>query len=121
MTDLTKIDTLFGNLDDATKGALLLAHHRGDVIEFRKEGWLAWGISTKPSFNRYEAYRVYAAPVIGTAKFHGPGPMYHSLHPYKDDQTGYAVSVTFPTSDGNHVPGVYTSDDGLQIVIEVAA
>lgn len=31
--DLTKIDKQFGELDDATKGALLLAAHRGEAME----------------------------------------------------------------------------------------
>ena len=30
------------------------------------------------------------------------------------------MTITFPTRDGLHVPGVYTSPEGLQIKIEVA-
>jgi hypothetical protein len=119
MIDLTKINTPFGDLDDATKGALLLAHHRGDVIELGDV--CGRSIIKNPSFTNDRIYRVYAAPVIGTAKFHGVGPINHSLHPCAGEMDGYAISVTFPTRDGQHVPGVYTSAEGLQVVIEVAA
>lgn len=118
--DLTKIDKPFGELDDATKGALLLAHLRGEVIERRDNGvWGAALLSDGPSNHRI--YRVQPKPVIGEVVMSGVGPIYHSLHPDMGVKNySYEISVTFPTRDGQHVPGVYTSPDGLQIKIEVA-
>ncbi len=119
MNDLTKINTPFGELDDATKGALLLAQLRGEVIESDLAG--QWWENTCPGWTDHISYRVRpAAPVIGSVKFSGPGPIYHSLHPV-DGNAEYKVHVTMPTRDGAHVSGTYTSPDGLQIVVEVAA
>ena len=116
--DLTKINQPFGELDDATKGALLLAHLRGDVIESGKPAG-NWWENTCPLWADDIPYRVRpAAPVIGSVKFGGIGPTYHSLHP-GDGNAEYKVHVTMPTRNGAHVPGVYTSTEGLHIVVEV--
>lgn len=94
--DLTKIDKPFGELDDATKGAM---------------------------FAENAIYRVQPKPVIGEVVMHGvqahtfailSTPLRGQLHPPP------CLTFTFPTRDGMHVPGVYTSPDGLQIKIEVA-
>jgi len=118
--DLTKIDKPFGELDDATKGALLLAHLRGEVIGVSDDG-LTFMDCDSPSWIDGLIYRVQPKPVIGEVVLHGVGPIYHSLHP---NMTGhnqdYKISVTFPTRDGQYVPGVYTSPEGMQIKIEVA-
>ena len=114
--DLTKINQPFGELDDATKGALLLADFCGNVIESYDRG--LW-FETAPNWIDGIIYRVRpAAPVIGSVKFSGPGPIYHSLHPV-DGNAEYKVHVTMPTRDGAHIPGVYTSTEGLHIVVEV--
>jgi len=114
--DLTKIDKPFGELDDATKGALLLAHLRGEVIEYYANGWREisdplWTVTTK--------YRVRPKPVIGeVVMFASKAIGFHIL-----SGSGFSdreLTFTFPTRDGMHVPGVYTSPDGLQIKIEVA-
>lgn len=117
--DLTKIDKPFEELDDATKGALMLADHRGEVIEYTTgNGWkrplyVAWSDGA--------IYRVQPKPVIGEVVMHGVGPVYHSLHPVMLGQNqDYKLSVTFPIRDGQHVPGIYTSPEGMQIKIEVA-
>jgi len=118
--DLTKIDKPFGELDDATKGALLLAHHRGEVIEFFGAGWHVIG---NPIWTDTDRYRIQPKPVIGEVVFHGVNQTFYSLYPApcktyddKDDR----LTFTFPTRDGMHVPGVYTSPEGMQIKIEVA-
>ena len=117
--DLTKIDKPFGELDDATKGALMLADHRGKVIE-RDDGKI-WRIVVTPIWDAATIYRVQPKPVIGEVVLHGVGPVYHSLHPVMLGQNPeYKLSVTFPTRDGQHVPGIYTSLEGMQIKIEVA-
>lgn len=125
--DLTKIDKPFGELDDATKGALLLARHRGEVIE--RDDVEIWRIVVTPIWNATNIYRVkpkpvigqVVLPVIGEVVLYGVGPIYHSLHPIMTGPNlDYKISVTFPTRDGQHVPGVYTSPEGLKIKIEVA-
>lgn len=116
---LTKIDKPFGELDDATKGALLLAAHRGAVIECKHNDRPF--VLCEPKWNDVLTYRVQPKPVIGEVVMSGVGPIYHSLHPDMGVKNySYEISVTFPTRDGQHVPGVYTSPDGLQIKIEVA-
>ena len=116
--DLTKIDKPFGELDDATKGALLLAHLRGEVIEYKTGN--IWEVPLYVAWAEVATYRVQTKPVIGEVVLCGVGPIYHSLHPMTlGHSQGYKISVTFPTCDGQHVPGVYTSPEGLQIKIEV--
>lgn len=116
--DLTKIDNPFGELDDATKGALLLAHLRGEMIEFWAHGWTT---IDDPMWTDTDRYRVQPKPGIGEVVMHGFGPLFHSLHPaIFGENENYKLTITFPTRDGQHVPGVYTSPDGLQIKIEVA-
>lgn len=117
--DLTKIDKPFGELDDATKGTLLLAAHRGEVIECKHNDRPF--VLCEPQWRDVFTYRVRPKPVIGEVVLRGVGPIYHSLHPIMGaDNQGYTISVTFPTRDGMHVPGVYTSPEGMQIKIEVA-
>jgi len=113
--DLTKIDKPFGELDDATKGALLLAAHRGEVIEF----WLTgWSTVYEPMWDNDYRYRVQPKPVIGEVVMFGmKQPNSHIL--CYDGFAHCELTFTFPTRDGRHVPGVYTSADGLQIKIEV--
>lgn len=123
MIDLTKIDTIFRELDDATKGALLLAEHEGKVIEFRCVNQ-EWVISKSPGWGSHGKYRVRPAPaVMGSVTMHGFLETFFPIEVDEKDGIGPHVSrltFTFPTRDGQHVPGVYTSPDGLQIVIEVA-
>ena len=117
--DLTKIDKPFGELDDATKGALLLAQLRGDVIEYKIGN--IWEVPLYVAWAEVATYRVKPKPVIGEVVLRGVGPIYHSLHPIlTGPNPNYKFSVTFPTRDGHHVPGVYTSPEGMQIKIEVA-
>jgi len=119
--DLTQIDKPFGELDDATKGALLLAAHRGEVIEWKNGG--GWYALESAMFADNAIYRVQPKPVIGEVMMFGVQTHTYSIlstpsHGYAD--TPPRLTFTFPTSDGQHVPGVYTSPDGLQIKIEVA-
>ena len=119
--DLTKIDKPFGELDDATKGALLLAYLRGEVIEY-KTGSI-WKVPLHVAWAELTTYRVQPKPVIGDVVLHG---VMQTIYPlFKAPSRAYEepfqrATFTFPTRDGMHVPGVYTSPDGLQIKIEVA-
>ena len=119
--DLTKIDKPFGELDDATKGAMMLADHRGEVIEVQ-DGGLTFSACDRPSWFDDLIYRVKPKPVIGEVILHGildaDSPIYpkrlRAYRMYKE-----RLDITFPTRDGQHIPGVYTSPEGLQIKIEV--
>ena len=116
--DLTKIDKPFGELDDATKGALLLSAHRGEVIEVWVQELGPWK-PIDPQWATNRIYRVQPKPVIGEAVMFGmKRPNSHIL--CYDGFAHCELTITFPTRDGLHVPGVYTSPDGLQIKIEVA-
>ena len=118
--DLTKIDKPFGELDDATKGALLLAAHRGEVIEY--DDGLGLDVTNNPIWSELVIYRIQHKPVIGEVILHGildaDSPIYpkrlRAYRMYKE-----RLDITFPTRDGQHIPGVYTSPEGLQIKIEV--
>ena len=62
--------TLFGNMSDAEKGALLLAYHNGETIEVQcADG--SWKGAWHPVWDRRAAYRVKQKPVVETIVFHG--------------------------------------------------
>jgi hypothetical protein len=62
MTDLTKIDTPFGELDRETKGALMLAAHEGEEIEYSSDGGNTWTTAQYPAWGTDIAYRVKPVP-----------------------------------------------------------
>lgn len=118
--DLTKIDKPFGELDDATKGALLLAYLRGEVIEYKTGN--VWKVPLHVAWAEVSTYRVQPKTVICEVVLHGVMRTFYSLYPapcktYDDEDD--RLTFTFPTRDGQHVPGVYTSPEGLQIKIKV--
>ena len=112
---------IFRDMTDAEKGALLLAAHRGKVIEAHcdNNGWVVG----YPSWDIDIPYRVKPEPVTGSVTLHGVDLTYHSLHPgpttvYDGDYT--RMNFTFPTVDGKHIPGVYISGDGRKVIVGVA-
>ena len=123
--NLHKIDKLFGELDDATKGALMLAEHNGAAIEGKNHN-CDWVGITKPSWHDDTVYRVRPpSPVVVPKTFHGAmGVDFHIRVGRVDSPFGIGdktrATFTFPTIDGKHIAGVYTSPAGHQIVIEVA-
>lgn len=122
--NLTEIDVPFGELDDATKGALLLAAHRGEVIE-HATGY-GWKVPLSVAWSEVATYRVQPKPVIGDVVMYGVSDAsYGNRDLYCQNILGIKdrtdrLKFTFPTRDGLHVPGVYTSPEGLQIKIELA-
>ena len=52
---------LVRDLSDADQGALLLAHHRGKMIEFYSTR-LQWCLASNPSWFEKKAYRIAATP-----------------------------------------------------------
>lgn len=98
MTDTPK---LWRDMTREEKGALLLAHHEGKVIEFKnpKEGphWRR----AKPEWADWCAYRVKPEPVRDTFKLHG-GSKRKGLFEFSE---GAAIhndthQITFDTIDG---------------------
>lgn len=61
---------LWRDMTDAEKGALLLAHHEGKVIEGRNESWPndGWIEIRVPSWWNDSAYRVRPEPKVDTVK-----------------------------------------------------
>ena len=76
--------------------------------------------SKSPGWGSHGKYRVRPTPaVMGSVTMRGRGTREYGFFP-EMCSSEFKMTCTFPTSDGQHVPGVYTSPDGLQIVIEVA-
>jgi hypothetical protein len=121
MIDLTKITTPFGLLDDETQAAMQA--HGGPYEVFCGDGWAE---DPYPSWFGGHTYRVKPTPLIGAASFYTvDDPKFYSMTPYTysnlyaDGSCGKPLTVTFPTADGKHIPGVYTSAEGNSITIEV--
>jgi len=72
------------------KGALLLAHHEGKVIETYRSGW--WIVDDDPSWIDYCAYRVKPETVVEVVTMYGG---------YKKG-TGWVFSSTHQ-SDATHL------------------
>ena len=118
--NLHEINTMFGELDDATKGALMLAHHNGAVIEMKTASFPL--IEMDPCWADNRVYRVRPpAPVVVPKTFHGSMSAGSNVYTYRSfGEFTYPATFTFPTIDGKHVAGVYTSPAGHTITIEVA-
>ena len=125
--NMHKINEPFGKLDDATKGALLLAAHNGEVIEGRfstKFYTDIWFKTDDPKWHGDTVYRVRPpAPVVVAKTFHGSMDMDFHILTYRSNryyvEDGSRATFTFPTIDGKHVAGTYASPAGHQIMIEV--
>lgn len=62
--DLTMINKPFGELDRETKGALLLAAHEGEEIEYSGDGdGDSWTTVNRPGWRSKIIYRVKPAPL----------------------------------------------------------
>lgn len=58
--------TLFGQLSDEEKGALLLAHHQGKTIEWWLTQTKVWSTNSSPEWSPLRTYRVKPEPVVQT-------------------------------------------------------
>ena len=59
--------TLWKDMTDEEKGAILLAHHNGGCIEYKVRGEGSWETSRNPGFYVQNAYRIKPAePVYHT-------------------------------------------------------
>ena len=53
----------FGELSDAEKGALLLAHHEGKRIDYMRIGVSPWHIAARPCWDDELCYRIAPEPL----------------------------------------------------------
>lgn len=64
---------LWRDMTPEEKGALLLAHHEGKVIEGKAQNVCNWGVCSSPVWDEGIAYRVKPEPVIETITLYGGG------------------------------------------------
>ena len=69
--DTTDTPTIFRDMTDAEKGALLLAAHGGAVIEYYSDKNMEWVCVGKPSWVSGKAYRIKPEPTTETVKYTG--------------------------------------------------
>lgn len=114
----------WGEMTDAEKGALLLGHHEGEIIQhklFPTDGDdYDWQDNSEPMFNDIHAYRVRKEPIRETVTLRGGKRMRHGG--WRLDETGCddldANIITFPTLDGELIHGTYANEAGDVIVME---
>ena len=95
---------LWRDMTDAEKGALLLAHHRGKVIECYREG--SWSITDTPTWCGSHAYRVRPEPKVEMVTLYGGSTKGNNRH------WGYSIQhigpethrITFNLIDGKPDP-----------------
>ncbi len=110
----------WGEMTDAEKGALLLAAHDGQAIQytlFPHESAAEWRDAKAPCFADVHGYRIRIEPVRSTVTMWGiNGSGVFTEAPYAP---GIAdVKLTFDTIDGNPIPGTYTNEAGDVITME---
>lgn len=105
----------WGEMTDAEKGALLLAHHEGKVIQLLLSNGF-WA-DARPDWADDTTYRINPDPVVGevvlTAYYDGSGPIY-----FGDGMSDPTNTLTLPTLDGKLVTGEFANEDGMKVVIE---
>lgn len=105
----------WGEMSDAEKGALLLAHQEGAEIEMHLGGkWLC----LDPQWAECRGYRIKPpSPIRETVTLMGQGEgggFGFSGVP----ETGDTHQITFTTIGGDPIPGTYTNESGDTITME---
>jgi hypothetical protein len=121
----------WGKMTDAEKGAILLAEHRGEIIECYQWPDYGWQEIHKPKFDGYSAYRVRppepkretvtiygqtVADVYGGSADEWVFSDYAGGSPHRDDRNTHRI--TLPLLDDNIPAGTYTSEAGETIIVE---
>ncbi len=105
----------WGQLSDAEKGALLLAHQQGKTIERGPD----WETVPFPGWINNHPYRVKPEPVVTQTTL--VGGVYSGQHfcfeSPCNSKSWHTYSLSFPTLNQEPVLGTYTDDKGNQIVI----
>lgn len=120
-TVIEDLDTpkIWGEMTDAEKGAMLLAHHEGKVIQclyHKCDGWVDIG---DPIWAFEGRYRIKPEPVVGEAVLHGGGDYGCGNACFSDEDIECDThTLTLPTLDGDLVTGEFANEDGMKVVIE---
>ena len=110
---ITKEDSMsepkqWQHMSPEEKGALLLAHHEGKVIELRAYGG-GWQLVTSPSWADITCYRIKPEPIIGEVMLYGrvggPGAWGTVRQNYGESR------ITFQTKDGKPVWSTLKGED----------
>jgi hypothetical protein len=107
---------LWRDMTPEEKGALLLAHHEGKLIESR---WLGenWTPTCAPEWYLGASYRIRPEPKRETVTLYTAIPS--SVYQWLDHRMeGDTHKVTLPLVDGDMPLGIYTSPDGHTIIVE---
>jgi hypothetical protein len=109
----------WGDMTDEEKGALLLAHHQGKVIEFVNDCDVRDWKKAVPRWADFCSYRVRPEPKRETVTLWGRFDgfdqgwgFFTRLAPYSTHR------ITLPLLDGNIPAGTYTSEAGETIIVE---
>ena len=86
----------WSHMSPEEKGALLLAHHEGKVIELKTyEGWRC---APRPSWSDLNHYRIKSEPVVKTVTLYGEGCVSWAFAEWEDEDN--TARITFQTKDG---------------------
>jgi len=98
---ITKEDSMsepkqWQHMSPEEKGALLLAHHEGKVIEVLSKG--IWTKLLNPRWTAETYYRVKPEPVVKTVTLYGEGGVGWAFAEWEDED--HTACITFQTKDG---------------------
>ena len=89
----------WGDMTSEEKGALLLAHHEGKVIEVRAENCDIWYIRENPNWSENGIFRIRHEPVVETVVMHGE-QSYCGFWGFDTGSNTAEYRITFDTIDG---------------------
>ena len=107
----------WGEMTDAEKGALLLAHHQGVQVEYMLFVTGEWRVSPAPMWNSCHAYRIRKEPVRETVELFIKNAAGCGWGETDIGLTG-RDRIQFETLDGTPIHGTYTNEAGDVIVME---
>jgi hypothetical protein len=112
---------LWRDMTPEEKGALLLAHHEGKVVQAYNVNLFRWYENNRPIWLDDVAYRIRPVPCET-----GPKRETVTLYGLKDSLGwGFGIKIygdthtlTLPLIGGDLLPGTYTSPDGHTVTVE---
>lgn len=104
---------LWRDMTPEEKGALLLAHHEGKVLEVAYHG-TPWLTKTVDHWHDHAVYRVRPEPKGGTVILYGSSTSYFGIV----SMFGDTHQISFEVINGDIPTGTYTSEEGNVIKVE---
>ena len=110
-------------LTDQEQGALLLAQHRGETIEYLSaiDEWRPT-FCNRPSWQLHTCYRVKPKPVVGALTMcgHISESLKYAVFKHVDFKNPSIDNhrLVFSTQDGRVVTGTFTNEDGDVVALE---